>query len=142
MLAELAAANAAFAVIKQAVQNSGDLARAGGAIAKFVGAKEGLEKKVAGKNRSSVGGSDLEAFLALERVKESEYQLKQLMIYTGRPRLWADWQDFQAKCRRERREAEKKASRRKQLILEILVGATAVFIMAGIAGVVAYYLRQ
>ena len=37
MLAELAAANAAFAVIKQAVQNSGEIARAGGAIAKFVG---------------------------------------------------------------------------------------------------------
>ena len=44
MLAELAAANAAFAVIKQAVQNSGDIARAGSAVAKFVGAKEKLEK--------------------------------------------------------------------------------------------------
>ena len=62
MLAELAAANAAFAVIKKAVQNSGDLARAGGAIAKFVGAKEGLEKKVAGKNRSTVGGSADQGF--------------------------------------------------------------------------------
>jgi len=141
MLAELAAANAAFAVIKQAVQNSGDLARAGGAIAKFVGAKEGLEKKVAGKNKSSVGGSDLQAFLALEQVKEAEYQLKQLMIYTGRPRLWSDWQAFQAKCRTERREAEKKARRRKQLIVEILVGAIAVFMMVGIAGIVAYYIR-
>ena len=142
MLAELAAANAAFAVIKQAVQNSGDLARAGGAIAKFVGAKEGLEKKVAGKNKSSVGGSDLEAFLALERVKEAEYQLKQLMIYTGRPRLWSDWQAFQAKCRTERREAEKKAARRKQFILEMFVGAMAVFMMIGIAGIIAYYLRS
>jgi|TARA_S200002703_G_C3654360_1_gene200907 hypothetical protein len=142
MLAELAAANAAFAVIKQAVQNSGDLARAGGAIAKFVGAKEGLEKKVAGKNKSSVGGSDLEAFLALERVKEAEYQLKQLMIYTGRPRLWSDWQAFQAKCRTERREAEKKAARRKQFILEMFVGAMAVFMMVGIAGIIAYYLRS
>jgi hypothetical protein len=65
MLAELAAANAAFSVIKQAVTNSGDLARAGTAIAKFVGAKEDLEKKVAGKSKSSVGGSDLQAFLAL-----------------------------------------------------------------------------
>ena len=141
MLAELAAANAAFAVIKKAVQNSGDLDRAGGAIAKFVGAKEGLEKKVAVKNRSTVGGSDLQAFLAIDQVKEAEYQLKQLMIYTGRPRLWSDWQDFQAKCRTERREAEKKARRRKQLIVEILVGAIAVFMMVGIAGVVAYYLR-
>ena len=141
MLAELAAANAAFAVIKKAVQNSGDLARAGGAIAKFVGAKEGLEKKVAGKNRSTVGGSDLQAFLALEQVKEAEYQLKQIMIYTGRPRLWSDWQAFQAKCRRERREAEKRSARKKQFILEVMVGAAAVFLMVGIAGVVAYFLR-
>jgi hypothetical protein len=142
MLAELSAANAAFAVIKQAVQNSGDLARAGGAIAKFVGAKEGLEKKVAGKNKSSVGGSDLEAFLALEQVKEAEYELKKIMIYIGRPRLWSDWQAFQAKCRTQRREAEKKARRRKQFILEMFVGAMAVFAMVGIAGAVAYYLRK
>ncbi len=142
MLAELAAANAAFGVIKQAVQNSGDLARAGSAIAKFVGAKEDLEKKVAGKNKSSVGGSDLEAFLALEQVKEAEYELKKIMIYIGRPRLWSDWQAFQAKCRTERREAEKKARRRKQLILEIFVGAIAVFLMVGVAGIVAYYLRS
>ena len=142
MLAELAAANAAFSVIKQAVQNSGDLARAGGAIAKFVGAKEGLEKKVAGKNRSSVGGSDLEAFLALEQVKEAEYELKKIMIYIGRPRLWADWQAFQAKCRTERREAEKKAQRKKQFILEIVVGFVAVLLMVGVAGLVLYFLRS
>ena len=142
MLAELAAANAAFSVIKQAVQNSGDLARAGTAIAKFVGAKEDLEKKVAGKSKSSVGGSDLQAFLALEQVKEAEYQLKQIMIYTGRPRLWSDWQAFQAKCRTERREAQKKARRRKQFMLEMFVGAVAVFIMVGVAGTVAYYLRK
>lgn len=142
MLAELAAANAAFSVIKQAVQNSGDLARAGTAIAKFVGAKEDLEKKVAGKSKSSVGGSDLQAFLALEQVKEAEYQLKQIMIYTGRPRLWSDWQAFQAKCRTERREAQKKARRRKQFMLEMFVGAIAVFLMVGIAGTVAYYLRK
>ena len=142
MLAELAAANAAFGVIKQAVQNSGDLARAGSAIAKFVGAKEDLEKKVAGKSKSSVGGSDLEAFLALEQVKEAEYELKKIMIYIGRPRLWSDWQAFQAKCRTERRDAEKKARRRKQLILEIFVGAIAVFLMVGVAGTVAYFLRK
>ena len=49
MLAELAAANAAFQVIKQAVSNSGDIAKAGSAIAKFVGAKQDLEKKASSK---------------------------------------------------------------------------------------------
>ena len=45
MLAELAAANAAFAVIKTAVQNGKDIAAAGSAIASFVGAKEDLQRK-------------------------------------------------------------------------------------------------
>ena len=40
MLAELAAANAAFSVIKTAVMNGKEIASAGKAIANFVGAKE------------------------------------------------------------------------------------------------------
>ena len=102
MLAELAAANAAFSVIKQAVQHGGDIAKAGSAIAKFVGAKEDLQKKA---NRKG-GGSDLEEFMALEQIREQEEQLKQIMIYAGRPGLWHDWQRFQAKARVARREAE------------------------------------
>ncbi len=102
MLAELAAANAAFAVIKTAVQNGKDIAAAGSAIANFVGAKETLEKKANKKG----GGNDLEEFLALEQIREQEEQLRQIMIYTGRPGLWNDWQKFQAKARVARREAE------------------------------------
>ena len=45
MLAELAAANAAFAVIKTAVQNGRDIASAGTAIAQFVGAKRDTTEK-------------------------------------------------------------------------------------------------
>jgi len=80
MLAELAAANAAFAVIKQAVSNGKEIAAAGNAIAEFVGAKEKLEKKASKKGN----GSDLEEFMALEQIREKEKQLKELMIYVGR----------------------------------------------------------
>ena len=114
MLAELAAANAAFAVIKQAVSNGKEIAAAGNAIAQFVGAKEKLERKAQQKG----GGSDLEEFLALEKIKEQEKQLKELMIYTGRPGLWNDWQRFQAKARVARREAEVEAARRRKKIVE------------------------
>ena len=108
MLAELAAANAAFSVIKQAVQHGGDIAKAGSAIAKFVGAKEDLQRKA---NRKG-GGSDLEEFMALEQIREQEEQLKQIMIYAGRPGLWHDWQRFQAKARIARREAEQERRRK------------------------------
>ena len=117
MLAELAAANAAFAVIKTAVQNGGDIAKAGSAIAKFVGAKEDLQKKSSKKG----GGSDLEEFMALEQIREKEEQLKQIMIYAGRPGLWGDWQRFQAKARVERREAEEAAIRKRKQFLKYLL---------------------
>jgi len=117
MLAELAAANAAFAVIKQAVQNGKEIAAAGSAIAEFVGAKEKLQKKAARKG----GGSDLEEFMALERIRDQEDQLKQIMIYAGRPGLWADWQKFQAKARVARREAEEAQARKRQKIFDILI---------------------
>ena len=45
MLAELAAANAAFAVIKQCVQNGRELASAGKQISDFVCAKEELTRR-------------------------------------------------------------------------------------------------
>ena len=119
MLAELAAANAAFAVIKTAVQNGKDIAAAGSAIASFVGAKEDLQRKTQKKG----GGGDLEEFLALEQIREQEEQLRQIMIYTGRPGLWNDWQKFQAKARVARREAEEERIRKRKMYFEIAIVA-------------------
>ena len=119
MLAELAAANAAFAVIKTAVQNGKDIAAAGSAIASFVGAKEDLQKK----SQKKGGGGDLEEFLALEQIREQEEQLRQIMTYTGRPGLWNDWQKFQAKARVARREAEEERIRKRKMYFEIAIVA-------------------
>jgi hypothetical protein len=126
MLAELAAANAAFQVIKTAVQNGKEIASAGKAVANFVGAKEQLQKKAQKKG----GGSDLEEFMALEQIREQEDQLKQIMIYAGRPGLWGDWQRFQAKARVARREAEEAAARKRKKIFEITIIAS--FIIVGL----------
>ena len=134
MLAELAAANAAFSVIKQAVQHSGDIAKAGSAIAKFVGAKEDLQKKANKKG----GGSDLEEFMALEQIREKEEQLKQFMIYCGRPGLWGDWVKFQAKARVARREAEIQASRKRKQIIEITI--VTILLILGFAVMAAFVL--
>lgn len=127
MLAELAAANAAFAVIKQAIANGKEIAAAGNAVAEFVGAKEKLQQKAQRKG----GGSDLAEFMALEELKSREDELKQIMIYAGRPGLWNDWQRFQAKARVARREAEiASAVRRKKIVEGIII---AVFILCFIA---------
>jgi hypothetical protein len=130
MLAELAAANAAFAVIKTAVQNGKEIAAAGSAIASFVGAKEDLQRKASKKG----GGSDLEEFMALEQIREQEEQLKQIMIYAGRPGLWGDWQRFQAKARIARREAEEARKRKNKQIIEWTIIIAFGFLVLGILG--------
>jgi hypothetical protein len=127
MLAELAAANAAFQVIKSAVQNGKEIASAGKAIANFVGAKEQLQRKAQKKG----GGSDLEEFMALEQIREQEEQLKQIMIYAGRPGLWGDWQRFQAKARIARREAEEAAVRKRKKIFDITI--VTIFFVLGLS---------
>ena len=120
MLAELAAANAAFSVIKSFVSNGKELTGCDKHISDFVFSKEQLEKK-AKKQKSKGGGSDLEEFMALEQIREQEEQLKQIMIYTGRPGLWHDWQRFQAKARVARKEAEDEARRKRKQYFEIAI---------------------
>jgi len=56
--------------------------------------------------------------MALEQIREQEEQLKQIMIYAGRPGLWGDWQRFQAKARTARREAEIAAAKRRRKIVD------------------------
>ena len=111
MLAELAAANAAFSVIKSFVSNGKELGGCVKQISDFVFAKEQIEKK-AKKKKAGGGGSDLEEFMALEQIKEKEEELKKIMIYLGRPGLWQDWQAFQAEARKSRRYAEKMAEKK------------------------------
>ena len=138
MLAELAAANAAFAVIKQVVQNGSDIVKAGSAIAKFVGAKEDLQRKTSGKKKASSSGETLQAFMALEQIRVQEQELKEFMIYCGRPGLWSDWVRYQANARKERREAEAAAKKKKKKIIynAMLGGLAMVFI--GIAGLIIF----
>jgi hypothetical protein len=133
MLAELAAANAAFAVIKQAVQNGRELADAGSAITKYVGAKEELSRRAKKKKKPGVQSNDLEEFMALEKLKQQEAQLKETMIWSGRPGLWKDWQTFQAQARKSRRVQEALARKRREEFIRAL--GIFVGIVTGVIGV-------
>ena len=134
MLAELAAANAAFAVIKTAVQNGRELQEASGAIVKFVGAREELARRAKKKKKPGVQTSELEEFMALEKLKQQEAQLKELMIWTGRPGLWNDWQKYQAEARKSRRVQEALARKRREEFIQAFLVVLGVLL--GVGGVV------
>ena len=142
MLAELAAANAAFNVIKQFVSNGKELSGCAKHISDFVFAKEGLEKKAKQKKAKGLGGSDLEEFMALEQINEKEEELKKIMIYLGRPGLWQDWQAFQAEARKSRRYAEKMAEKRREELMEYLGYGIAAIIVIFFAGLMAWFVGK
>lgn len=62
--------------------------------------------------------------MALEKLRQQEEHLREQMIYAGRPGMWPDWLQFQAKAARAKREAkeaaEKAARIRKQKLQALL----------------------
>ena len=112
MLAELAAANAAFAIIKQCVENGSELAKAGKAISDFTLNKDAVQKKAAAKGSNLDGSkSDLEEFLALDELKRKEDELRSMMQLYGRANMYPDYVKFCAEARRQRAEAKAEARR-------------------------------
>lgn len=124
MLAELAAANAAFDVIKQTLANGREIYEAGEAMAQYFGLKTEIQKKAHQHGYKS----DLSAFMAAEQLAAQEEELKEMMIYQGRGGMWDDWLAFQAEMKRSRDEEERQrklatAKRRKVILNVIMYGS-------------------
>lgn len=137
MLLELAAANAAFNVIKQALANGKELHQLGGRVFDYFDNKAIIQEKATKKG----GGSDLQEFMALEQLRQQEEELRERMVYAGRPGMWGDWQQFQAQAARKRREAKEAAARealrrKEQLekMVEYIAVGVATVILAALIG--------
>jgi hypothetical protein len=142
MLAELAAANAAFGVIKSFISNGKELSGCAKQISDFVFSKEAIEKNLKKKKAKGIGGGDLEEFMALEQIREKEEELKKMMIYLGRPGLWQDWQQFQAEARKSRRYQEKMAEKRREEIMEYVGYSIGFIIIVFFAGLAAWFVAK
>ena len=142
MLAELAAANAAFGVIKSFISNGKELSGCAKHISDFVFSKEAIEKNLKKKKAKGIGGGDLEEFMALEQIREKEEELKKMMIYLGRPGLWQDWQQFQAEARKTRRYQEKMAQKRQEEIMEYVGYSIGFIIIVFFAGLAAWFVAK
>ena len=142
MLEYVAAANAAYAVIRKAVENGRELTSVGKQIAAFTHATDDLSKH-AHKKKNSIWSSftgkdesDLEEFMALEELKQKENELKQMMIYLGRPGLHSDYVKFCVEARKRRQEAAREKERNRAAFMEGLQNWTiGIIVFALLAGV-------
>lgn len=116
-LALISAANSAFAVIKAALKNGKELADVASKTAEYFDLKSKIQEAAVEKSggRPLEGRTDLEEFMALEKLREQEEHLREQMVYAGRPGMWDDWLKFQAMAARKRREAKEAAERARRL---------------------------
>jgi len=140
-IAAIKVANDAIGAVKELINNVDSIGQIGAHLTKLTDAKDEIKKKAE--------EGDLDAFVQLEEIQRQEYQIKQMMIYNGRPGLWDDWCRFQ-QTRRElrnaqaKREAQAKAKRRRQIYDWTIGIALSVSILSavGLIGYLFYYISK
>jgi|TARA_R110000824_G_scaffold177223_1_gene356511 hypothetical protein len=144
MLAELAIANAAFAVIKQTLMNGKEISDAGKAVGDYFTSEKEIQIQAA----NGSGDNLLEAFQAKKQLEKQEAELK-FLLNKGSLLGYHEFQQFKAQFSRDKREAEKVALRKKiasakafeeNLNIAVKVFGILAVIMASLFGV-AIYLR-
>jgi hypothetical protein len=110
MVVELIALNSSFKLIKECLQNGGEIFEAGKAIGDWMGASRKISKLPASK--SATFGSAFEGFQAQEVIKKQRAELE-FMIKKTRLHAWRDFLEYEIEYYREIREAEKLAARKK-----------------------------
>ena len=133
MLAEIAACNAAWAILKGALTNGREIYDVADQATKYFDSKSAIAKKA---NKAG-GKSELECFMQLEKLKAEEVWLKDYMIYAGRPDMYSDWLTFQSERKRARekeaRLAKQKKARNIALFLSALAWGTGLIILLPLA---------
>ena len=146
ILESIAAANAAYSVIKTALGNGKETAGVISSIGKFLAAEDDIKQAVQKKKNSPLtaitGGDegDWEEFQALESIKQKRAELEsycRLYAPAGTWDRWIAWQNEARKQRQAARKAAQAAHEKKMEQIQIAAG-----VMLAITGVILaiYYL--
>ena len=145
ILESIAAASAAYEVIKTAINQGREGAGLIGAVGKFLTAeedvKEALQKKKNSPLTAIAGGEEgmWEEFQALEKLREQRKELEDYIRET-RPGQWGRWQQWQVEARKQRAAAKRAAEKAREERNEMIaMGAAILLAVSGsVAGI--YYL--
>jgi len=140
LLAELAAANAAYSTIKKFIANGKEVSDFLAPLKNLVGAEEELKAR---GNRKSNGlfakimgktGNDFDEFMALEKLSEQRKELESMCRLYAKSGTWDKFLAFEAKMRVERkREAEARQKQIAQVIRYVTWSIVTVLSVGGIA---------
>ena len=133
MLVELMAANAAFAVLKETISAGSDIVD----CAEHLGIWSEKSREITAKAKDKKGGgseSDLELFMAAEKVKNQREELEYMMRST-RLNMWSEFIIFEGKQQKARlakqRSEELARIKRSEMLMTVVAYIVAFLILAG-----------
>lgn len=146
ILETIAAANAAYSVIKTCIANGKETADLMSNVGKFLTAEDELKQAVQKKKNSPItaitGGSegDWEEFQQLEKIKEQRRELESYIRLYGKPGQWDRWISWQAEARKQRQEAKRLAMKQQEERMELLATIAGIVVALSVIGLGLYYL--
>ena len=123
-IAAIKIANEAIGAIKEFAGHVSSVGEMGPQLTKLADAKEEIEKKAK--------DGDMDAFFALEKIRNQEAEIKRTFIYAGRPGLWDDYCRFIAN-RKQMKENERKRAEAKRLAKKKAIQNGFLYVAVGIA---------
>ena len=146
ILETIAAANAAYSVIKTCIANGKETADLMSNVGKFLTAEDELKQAVQKKKNSPItaitDGSegDWEEFQHLEKLKEQRKELESYIRLYGKPGQWDRWISWQAEARKQRQEAKRLAMKQQEERMELLATVACMVVALSVIGLSLYYL--
>jgi len=146
ILESIAAANAAYSVIKTALGNGKETAGLISAVGKFLSAEEDVKEAVQRKKNSPItaitGSSegDWEEFQHLEMLRQKRAELESYCRLYAPPGTWDRWQQWQVEARKQRKAAKLAAEKAREERMEFFATLAGIVIAFTVLAVGLYYL--
>ncbi len=148
ILESIAAANAAYSVIKTALGNGKETAGLISAVGKFLSAEEDVKDAINKKKASPItmitGSSegDWEEFQHLENLRQKRQELESYCRLYAPPGTWDRWQQWQAEARKQRQAAKKAAEKAREERMELLATIAGILMAVGTIVTSVYFLGR
>ena len=148
ILESIAAANAAYSVIKTALGNGKETAGLIGAVGKFLSAEEDIKEAINKKKASPItmitGSSegDWEEFQHLEMLRQKRAELESYCRLYAPAGTWDRWQQWQAEARKQRQAAKKAAEKAREERMELLATIAGILMAVGTIVTALYFLGR
>lgn len=148
ILESIAAANAAYSVIKTALGNGKETAGLISAVGKFLSAEEDVKEAINKKKASPItmitGSSegDWEEFQHLENLRQKRQELESYCRLYAPPGTWDRWQQWQAEARKQRQAAKKAAEKAREERMEALATLVGILMAVGTIVTAVYFLGR